>query len=151
MNPWGEEDPHWRGEKTVVQINNALYGLPYAGRASEIKVRKLLNKNGYFECDHTPCLYRHESNGVTFVLATDDYLIKYETIEGARHLLAALEQEYNVKTDWDAKRYFGMNIEKSDGNFYLSMPNYVDAALKRFQFRTPSRPVNSPAKYEPPV
>jgi hypothetical protein len=62
-----------------------------------------------------------------------------------------LEQEYNVKTDWDAKRYFGMNIEKSAGNLYLSMPNYVEAALERFCFQSLGKPVNSPAKYEPPV
>jgi hypothetical protein len=143
----------WKNDRALVQINHSLYGLPYAGRVSAIKVTKLLNTHGYHECPSTPCLYKHATNGVYFTLVVDDYLIKFHNKSDAEHLLRALETEYEVSVDWEAKRYLGMQLDYNTNEHWLalSMPGYVQAALKTFNIDSPPhKPTISPAIYQPP-
>jgi hypothetical protein len=142
----------WRGDNVLVQVNNALYGLPQAGKVSNDKVIALLARNDYFPCPHTPCLFRHVTNGLYFTLVVDDYLLKFADKSSALHLIAALEQEYEVKVDWNARRYLGMTIshDRTQRAITLSMPGYVAAALDRFSVSPTSRPTLSPAAYSPP-
>ena len=122
---------HWRDDKTMVQLNNSLYGLPQAGKVSADKVIHLLSRHGYTQCAHTPCLYTHATNGLYFTLVVDDYLLKYHDKAAAEHLISILEKEYEVKVDWEAQRYLGMKIEhdREQRTIALSMPGYASPQL----------------------
>jgi len=87
-----------------------------------------------------------------FTLVVDDFGIKYKGGESAQHLIDALQQIYKITVDWKGERFLGMTIchDKTARTLAISMPNYVQKALTRFNTVDIS-PVNSPAIYVPPM
>jgi hypothetical protein len=45
------------------------------------KFAKHLIDNGYHQCPHTPCIFKHETRDIAFVLVVDDFGIKYKNPE----------------------------------------------------------------------
>ena len=137
----------WVNDSTMVQINNGIYGLPQSGFLSKQKLVALLARNGYHMTPTTECLFRHESLNIAFALVVDDFAIKYADRAAAEHLLATIRQEYRVEPDWEGSLFLGMSIafDKPARSVSLSMPGYVDAALKRFHVTLG----DSPLKYYP--
>jgi hypothetical protein len=68
----------------------AMYGLPQSGLLSNQLLRKRLAPHGYYECTHTPGLWKHESRPISFTLVVDDFGVKYINKEDAQHLNAVL-------------------------------------------------------------
>ena len=50
------------------EIRKCMYGLPQAGKLSQIRLIKHLSENGYIQCPNTPCLFRHRTRDVMFCL-----------------------------------------------------------------------------------
>ena len=51
------------------------------------------------------------------------------------HLQNAIKDNYEVKTEWDSKRYIGITLDwdYKRRQVHLSMHGYVAKALKQFQ------------------
>ena len=64
----------------------------------------------------------------------DDFGIKYRSKEDALYLLACLRKKYEIATDWKGERYIGIIFVWDYVNRWvdLSMPGYIEKALKRF-------------------
>ena len=136
-----------------VEINKTLYGLKQAGILSQQRLVDLLSKRGYHQAKNTPCLFTHENNGTAFSLVVDDFLVKYKDETTAKHFIDTLEELYTLKVDKsDKQKYIGITINYNRKYKYidLSMPGYVDKAMKRFQ-KTDIRGVDSPIIYVPPI
>ena len=136
-----------------IRINKGMYGLPQAGILANKLLAKRLGKDGYYQCRHTPGLWRHTSRPITFTLIVDDFAIKFVGQEHAQHLLTLLQRDYEaVSTDWTATLYCGImckwDYEKKTCD--MSMPGYVQATLAKFDHPTPSRPQHGPHRYNPP-
>ena len=129
-----------------VEIRKGMYGLPQAGILANKLLKKRLAKHGYYECDRTPGLWGHEWRPVTFVLVVDDFGVKYSGKEHAQHLYAALKENYEVTTDWEGERFVGikLNWDYNKRTVTMSMPGYIEAALKRFQHKKPNKPEHCP-------
>ena len=54
---------------------------------------------GYYQCQHTPGLWRHMWQSITFCLVVDDFGIKVTDKADFEHLKAALEEHYTVAAD----------------------------------------------------
>ena len=80
--------------KVYVKIVKGMYGLPQAGRIANGLLRKCLAAHGYYECKHTPGLWKHQWRPVTFTLVVDNFGVKYVGEEHAHHLLTCLRQHY---------------------------------------------------------
>ena len=65
----------------------------------------------------------------------DDFGVKYIGEEHAMHLKKTLEVDYAVTTEWNGARYIGITLDwdYKRRQVHLSMPNYVEKALKQFQ------------------
>ena len=76
----------------------------------------------------------------------DDFGVKYSGKEHAQHLYAALKENYEVTTDWEGERFVDikLNWDYNKRTVTMSMPGYIEAALKRFQHNKPNKPENSP-------
>jgi hypothetical protein len=61
------------------QVDKGMYGLPQAGLLAQRRLVDHLRKHGYTESKLVPCLFRHATNGITFVLVVDDFGIKFLT------------------------------------------------------------------------
>jgi hypothetical protein len=134
-----------------VRIDKGMYGLPQAGILANKLLEKRLGKHGYYQCRHTPGLWRHTSRPISFTLVVDDFAIKYVGLEHVNHLLALLRRDYEaVSVDWEAALYCGITClwDYKNRICELSMPGYIIAVLKKFlhQWR---RAQNSPHRHNP--
>jgi hypothetical protein len=143
----------WVGDKTMVRVTKGIYGLPQAGRLAFEKLSRLLKKHGYSACRNTPCLFKHDANGVTFTLVVDDFAIKYTDKASVEHLFAAIREEYRLEVDWSGSKYIGMSVDYNRKARWLdiSMPGYVGAALKRFGVITSPKPTHGPMHFNPVI
>ena len=119
----------------VAEVKKGIYGLAQAGILARQRLFELLNKNGYkaLSEDH-PCLFKHEVNDIVFCLVVDDFGVKYKKKEHVQHLIDTLEQLYAIKVNWAGNACVGFNIEhdKVEQTLTLSIPRYIEDAVKRF-------------------
>ena len=56
-------------------------------------------------------LWRHKWRPITFTLVVNNFGVKYNRKEHAKHLVASLEAaKYRVKTDWKGKKYIDITL-----------------------------------------
>ena len=94
------------------RICKCVYGLPHAGKLANNLLCKRLATKGYYEAATTPDLCIHKWRPVTFCLTLDDFGIKYVEKHHAQHLLAPLHEHYTVTTEWEGKKYAGIDLER---------------------------------------
>ena len=75
-----------------VEVCKGMYGLPQEG----IITQELL---GYSQRKITPGFWTHKCHLMTFSLVVDDFSIRYVEKEHANHLIAVLEEDYNLDKD----------------------------------------------------
>jgi hypothetical protein len=88
-----------------------MYGLPQAGILANQLLNKRLEPQGYYQCRHTPGLWRHKWRPILFSLVVDDFGVKYVGREHVDHLIASVEQHYAFSKDWEGKLYCGIHIQ----------------------------------------
>jgi hypothetical protein len=135
------------------QVDKGMYGLPQAGLLAQLRLVDHLRKHGYTESKLVPCLFRHATNGITFVLVVDDFGIKFLTPEGRDHLFNTLRLLYTITADNEGAQYLGMAIQhdKEAQTITLSMPGYIAKVLTRFQQHIAPGTARSPGIYTPPT
>ena len=101
-----------RNNAVLFEVNKGMYSLPQAGLLAQQRLINHPTKHGYHQTD-TTCLFRHESNGVSFSLVVDDFGVKYIDKHGANHLIATLQALYPITIDWSGSKYLGFSIESS--------------------------------------
>ena len=129
-----------------IRIKRGMYGLPEAGLLANELLKKRLIKSGYYECQFTPGLYKHMWRPIIFSLVVDDFGIKCQGIEHARHLKKSLEEWYEVSVDWAGKLFCGITLDWNYdmGHVDLSVPGYVERKLTKYQHQKPTHPQHSP-------
>ena len=147
-----EYDVHIVNGRALVEITNAMYGLPQAGRLAYNKLEKHLADDGYHPCKLTPGVFRHVTRPISFCLVVDDFGIKFVGKENADHLVTTLRKHYDITIDWEGKTFCGIHLKWDYKNNHvdLSMPKYVNKALKRFDHPDPPSPEHSPHPWTAP-
>jgi hypothetical protein len=92
---YGYED-YCVNDMLYFQINKGMYGLPQAGFLAQERLIEHIAEHGYIQSDLVPCLFRHATNGISFVLVVDDFGIKYKSVSGRDHLLATLCKNHEL-------------------------------------------------------
>ena len=140
------------GGYVYVEIRKGMYGLPQAGRIANDALVPHLASHGYFQCPHTPGLFKHESRPIAFSLIMDDFGVKYVGKKHANHLISTLASKYTITKDWSGTHYCGLTLkwDYAKGTVDVSMPGYVDRALQHFQHPQPHRDEHSPHEWKPP-
>ena len=128
-----------------------MYGLIEAGQLSNRRLVSLLSSFGFIETA-TPCLFRHLTRPISFVLVVDDFGVKYHSKVDFDFLVSALSSLYQVKAHPVASQFLGLALHHDTvaRTIALSYPGYVDALLLRL------RPLGvkaalTPAVYVPPT
>ena len=133
--------------KVYVEICHGMYGLPQAGILAKKQLIRFLGSYSYSAVPHTPRLWRHQWQPITFCLVVDDFGIKYIGKDHADHLIQCLRNHYQeVKIESAGKRFCGihLNWDCTNRTCDLSMPGYVEQALHKFQHPTPKKLQDSP-------
>jgi hypothetical protein len=120
-----------------IRAKRGMYGLPQAGLLANEPLKKHLNKHGYQESKLVPGLWKHDTRPIQFTLVVDDFGVKYIGKEHAQHLKNALDEHYKLTCDWTGKQYIGITLDwdYNKHHVHLSMPNYMQKALKQFQHK----------------
>ena len=114
--------------KVYVEIRKGIYGLTQAS----ILANKLLQQNlvqfGYYQCKHTPGLWKHKTRPIMFVLVVDDFGVKYVGSEHVLYLLTALKTFNDIiSVVWEGKLFCGitLNWDYQNKHVDLSMLGYL--------------------------
>ena len=103
---------HAKDGRVYVEIRKAIYGLPQAGILANKLLRERLAPHGYYEVAHTPGLWRHTLQPVSFTLVVDVFGVKYVDKKHAWHLVDALKKcTYQLEDDWEGKLYCGITLD----------------------------------------
>ena len=136
-----------------VEIRKGMYGLPQAGKIANDELQRQLAPHGYRPVKHTPGLWKHDTRKTMFTLVVDDFGTKIENDDDEKHLIETLQKYYTISIDREGKFYLGMTLDWDyiKRTLDISMPGYVQEALKRFHHTKPKQPIYSPSKFIPPI
>jgi hypothetical protein len=94
-----------------IEIRKGMYGLKQAGLLANQLLQTRLATFGYYLARHTPGLWPHETQPISFTLVVEDFAVKYLGKQHAEHLRNALLRAYELTTDWMATVYSGMTLK----------------------------------------
>jgi hypothetical protein len=145
--------PLVHNDHIYAEVTRGMYGLPQAGKIANDKLVPILLQNGYYQLEHTPGIFRHQTRPVIFSLIVDDFGVQYIGDQHATHLKQVLEANYTISTDWSGSLYCGINLkwDYTARTCDLSMPGYVARALQRFEHSAPTRKQHSPHAWIKPI
>ena len=90
---------------------------------------------------------------MTFALIVDDFGIKVVGDEHAQHIIDTLQKYYTITVDPKGELFCGIKLkwdyDKPKPTVELSMPDYINKALIKFQHAIPTKPQHSPHKHTP--
>ena len=131
------------------EIRKGVYGLPQAGKLANDLLTERLARHGYYQCATTPGLWRHKWRPIMFVLIVDDFGIEYVGKRHADHLLAALQEHYEVTTDWTGTKFTGIDItwDYIKRTCRLAMDGYILDVLTKYGHPAPSKPQHAPHQH----
>jgi hypothetical protein len=106
---------------------------------------------GYYQCQHTPGLWRHVWRSITFCLVVDDFGIKCTNKADFEHLKSALEEHYTVAVDYTGSLFCGIKLtwDYPRRTVSCTMPGYIDTALTKYQHTKPAVPQHAPYQVAP--
>ena len=130
-------------------INRGMYGLKQAAILVYKQLVQRLAKYGYIPIPTTNGLWKHKTKRTLFALCVDDFGIKYDSMEDLNHLTTALKENYEINVNMEGWNFCGLRLEWNykEGYVDISMPNYVQKKLIKFQHNKPTRPQYAPRKW----
>eukprot|EP00956_Cyclotella_meneghiniana_P023402 scaffold45578_cov41-Cyclotella_meneghiniana.AAC.1 len=145
---------HIHNDWVYFEIRRGIYGLPQSGILAQKFLAERLDKRGYYQCECTPGLWRHKWRPIMFTLIVDDFGVEYVGKEHADHLRDTIKEFYDLTENWDGDLY--ARISNLDWNYTkrtcrLSMEDYIDTVLTKYNHQRPKKPVLSPYKAAPIV
>jgi hypothetical protein len=123
-----------------MEMRRAMWGLPQAGILANKLLKKRLAPHGYFECTHTPGLWRHATRPITFTLVVNDFGVKYTQQEDMDHLIECIKKKYKLTKDWDGNLYCTVRLkwDYKACTLDISMPGYILKQLQKYKHASPS-------------
>ena len=88
-----------------------------------------------------------------FSLVIDDFGIEYVGKEHVDHLIVAIEENYELSTDWGGTLYcvITINWDYANRTVDLSMTKYISSMLNKYQNTPPKSAQNSPHLWNTPT
>jgi hypothetical protein len=97
--------------KVYIEIQKGMYGLPQAGILANELLQRNLAKDGYQPTQHTHGLWTHNTRPISFSLVVDGFGVKYVGREHDEHLMACIQKNYNISSDWNGRAYCGLTLD----------------------------------------
>jgi hypothetical protein len=85
-----------------------MYGLKQAELLANQLLQTSLAPFGYYPARHTPGLWIHKTQPISFTLVVDNFAVKYVGKQHAEHLQNSVLRTYGLTTDWAGTVYSGM-------------------------------------------
>ena len=140
-----------KGKQHILfRIDKTMYGLKEAGKLSNTRGVNLLSSFGFFETT-TPCLFKHVSRDIVFVLVVDDFGVKYHNRVDFDYLVSCLTSLYHVKAHPTGSKFLGFHLQhdRTARTLSVSYPGYIQTLLTRLRPNGVA-PASSPSLYTAP-
>lgn len=124
----------------VCLLLKSIYGLKQASRMWNLKVHKLLSKNGFVQSKCEPCVYikRDVNKCITIIaLYVDDFYVFSNSSTTKIELITLLKSEFSIKCLGPLKCCLGINVNRdiSKGILTLDQTEYIKTLLLRFNMQ----------------
>jgi hypothetical protein len=128
-----------------------MYGLPQARILANQLLENRLATKGYYQCQHTPGLWRHTWWSITFCLVVDDFSIKVTNMHDMDHLVDALKEHYTIAVKMTCSLFCSIQLTWNYARRHIDchMPGYINKALTKYQHPKPASPQHAPYKASP--
>jgi hypothetical protein len=93
------------------KITKGMYRLPQVRILAYEQLAAHLTKHGYAPFPPTPGIWKHATHDVTLCLVVEDFGVNYVDKADANHLINALWELYEVKTDWTGSLYIVLTLD----------------------------------------
>lgn len=132
-----KQPPGFQNGDKVYKLKKSLYGLKQAARVWNQTLDEALKANGCEQNDTDKCLYVKKRSGkVMYVLIhVDDILVAYDDKHMMDQTMENIGKRFKMKNLGEVKHYLGINIESSDGKFFISQPQYIDRIVEEAGLR----------------
>lgn len=120
-------------EYKVCKLLKSLYGLKQAANAWHEKLKKILEKHGFKQSKHDPCLFKigQMRELVYLVVYVDDFLVMSKSPEGIENTERVVKSSFKIVALGKPKNFVGLQIQRDkDGIFYLNQSGYIRKILK---------------------
>jgi hypothetical protein len=94
-----------------LEMRCAVWGLPQAGILANKLLRKHLLPHGYYKCNNTPGLWKHETRPILITLVVNNFGVKYVGKEHVDHLIRCIKEQYELTEDWTGDLYCGIKLK----------------------------------------
>jgi hypothetical protein len=134
-----------------IEIQKGVYGLPQAGILANQLLEKHLATKRYYQCQHTPGLWRHVWQNITFCLVVDDFGSTVTNMHAMDHLFNALKEHYTIAVNMMGSIFCSINLTWNYmlGHIDCHMPGYINKALAKYQHPKPVSPQHPHYKAAP--
>jgi hypothetical protein len=128
-----------------------MYGLPQARVVANPLLEIHLATKGYYQCQHTPGLWHHICQNITFCLVVDNFGIKVTSMHNMDHLVNALKEHYTVVVNMTDSLFCGIHLTWNylQGRVDCHIPGYINKAVPKYQHPIPVSPQHAPYKAAP--
>lgn len=126
----------------VLKLNKGLYGLKQSPRVWYQKLKGWLDENEWTVSSWDSSVFM--SNGMFMTVYVDDLNIFGENLQSILQVKELLSSNFKMTDLGEISWYLGMEIIKQDGKIFLSLAQYFQDILDRFELHN-IRPVSTPA------
>ncbi len=125
--------------------------LPQAGILANQLLEKHLANKGYYQCQHTPGLWRQVWQSITFCLVVDDFWHQGHQHHDMDHLINALKEHYTIAIGMRGSLFCGIRLTWNYLQRHVDcyIPRYINKALMKYYHPKPVSPQHAPYRVAP--
>lgn len=137
----------------VYKLKKAVYGLKQASRAWYSRVKDVLIKLGFIQCNSDQCIFilKKDKYVVYLALYVDDFIICYNNVNIANSVKMYLNKHFQIKDLGSVRNVLGMQVFRTKNEMHLSQSHYINQILDKYNM-TDCKPIGTPlelnAKFE---
>ena len=136
-----------------LDIQKGMLGLKQAGRIVNDRLKAHLAHFGFAPVPITPALWKQATKPIIVPLLIDNFGVKYTSKDNADHLIQALQKIYTISIECNGYLFCRLTIDwdYAARTYHISMPEYLQTALLKFQHLAPKRPQHAPHSWAEPT
>lgn len=121
-------------EQLVCRLRRSIYGLKQSARCWNQRLHNVLLCLGFAQSETDQCLYVKAAGKkqIYLLVYVDDILLASQDSAEIDRVACALGKEFDITDLGEPSFFLGLEIQRSGGNYSISLENYIDKIVARF-------------------
>lgn len=132
-------------EHLVCRLRKSIYGLKQSARCWNRRLHEVLVSMGFKRSSADPCLYTKSiGDSLAYLLVyVDDLVLGCMDKSVAAKIIEQLKRKLDISSLGELKYFLGMEIERIDGKYSISLRGYIEKLAARFGM-SEAKPAKTP-------